>query len=175
VDRKERWVNKTHAYVRCLPFLAACFPGMKFLHVVRDGRDIACSLKATEGDTYDLEWAANEWRESVLSGLDFVEANPASVHVVRYEELVLQPEETLNRALTWIGEEARGTTILDTWCGGMGQIRENSMGRWLRELTDAERETYWQINGDLLEAIGYGESAQVPSSHLPSLLAEMGT
>jgi hypothetical protein len=175
VDRKERWINKTHAYVRCLPFLSACFPGMKFLHVVRDGRDIACSLKASEGDDYDLVWAANEWRESVLSGLDFMEANPASAHVVRYEELLLQPVETLNRALTWIGEETTGATILDSWCGGMGQLRESSMGRWLRELTDEERDIYWQINGDLLEAIGYGESAQAPSLHLPTLQAEIRT
>ncbi len=175
VDHKERWINKTHAYVRCLPFLAACFPGMKFLHMVRDGRDIACSLKASEGDEYDLVWAANEWRESVLSGLDFMEANPASAHVVRYEEILLQPVETLNRALAWIGEETTGTTILDNWCGGMGQLREDSMGRWLRELTDEERDIYWQINGDLLEAIGYGESAQAPSAHLPTLQAGIGT
>lgn len=171
-DRKERWINKLHVYVRCLPFLLDAFPGMKFLHVVRDGRDIACSLKAGDFGELDIEWATAAWSESVMAGLNFEMSHPESIHVVRYEELVLQPERTLNRVLTWLGEPTMGEEILQSWCGGDGMLRRSSVGRWLNELTEQEKQAYWAKNGGLLTSMGYGLDPITPSAFLPDILKE---
>ena len=42
-DNKPRWVNKTPRNINVLPRLHAATPGMKFIHSVRDGRDVVCS------------------------------------------------------------------------------------------------------------------------------------
>ncbi len=168
-DRKERWINKLHAYVRCLPFLLDAFPGMKFLHVVRDGRDIACSLKASNLGEVDIGWATDTWKESVMAGLSFEMSHPESIHVVRYEELVLQPENTLNRVLTWLGESPMADDILQRWCGGDGLLRRASVGRWLNELTEIEKDEYWAQCGGLLSSMGYGREPVSPSAFLPEI------
>jgi Sulfotransferase family len=41
---KERWGDKTPGYSMELPLLASLFPDARFVHLIRDGRDVALSL-----------------------------------------------------------------------------------------------------------------------------------
>src|SRR4051794_17280172 len=38
---RPRWGDKTPAYVLHMPLLAEAFPGARFVHIIRDGRDVA--------------------------------------------------------------------------------------------------------------------------------------
>ncbi len=40
-----RWAEKSPANVKCLDFIFEHFPGAHFVHVIRDGRDMACSIR----------------------------------------------------------------------------------------------------------------------------------
>ena len=42
-EGKVRWGDKTPHYVREIPELARLFPGSRFIHIYRDGRDVALS------------------------------------------------------------------------------------------------------------------------------------
>ena len=42
---KARWAEKTPRSVLNLPWILERFPNSKFVHVLRDGRDVACSLR----------------------------------------------------------------------------------------------------------------------------------
>lgn len=57
-DRAESWVEWSTRSVAAAPTLGALFPDAKLIHVVRDGRDVACSLVS-------LPWA----RDSVVSAV----------------------------------------------------------------------------------------------------------
>lgn len=103
---KARWGDKTPVYIEILPELARMFPDARFIHLVRDGRDVAKSHQAAGwyGDwlhdntrewTRALDcgrrWAATDLRERILQ--------------VRYEQLILEAEATLRGICQFIGEE----------------------------------------------------------------------
>ena len=65
---KPRYADKTPHYVSHLPRLAARFPEARFVHVVRDGRDVALSLLEVPWGPDAIEDAALHWRRRVLEG-----------------------------------------------------------------------------------------------------------
>jgi hypothetical protein len=86
---KERWGDKMPGYVLQIPLLASLFPGAQFVHVIRDGRDVALSSVAIEGADDDIALAACNWRDRVRTGRragrDLADGR---YHEVRYEALV---------------------------------------------------------------------------------------
>src|SRR4051794_27962840 len=54
---KPRYADKTPHYVSHLPLLAERFPEARFVHVVRDGRDVALSLLEVPWGPDDVEGA----------------------------------------------------------------------------------------------------------------------
>ena len=53
-EGKTRWCEKTPMYVQHLNLIADLFPGAKFLHIIRDGRDCAASLHRRWKSTPEL-------------------------------------------------------------------------------------------------------------------------
>ena len=94
---KIRYADKTPGYVLHIPMLARLFPESVFVHLVRDGRDVACSfLELGWADT--VEEAALHWRLRVLRGRQGGLALPSHrYHELRYEDLVADPEGSLRR------------------------------------------------------------------------------
>jgi LPS sulfotransferase NodH len=107
--------DKTPGYVRKLPILHRLWPSARFVHVIRDGRDVALSLfdwKAVRGGLLRLRrrgqvnparsfpcWhedrtstAALFWEWNVRLGrAGGTDLGPALYHEVRYESLVADP------------------------------------------------------------------------------------
>lgn len=111
---KPRWADKTPNNVRALPKLLTWFPRSTFVHVLRDGRDVACSLRhhprervvggrivPVKSDN-PIGWCAKRWLDDVSRGFAF-RSHPRYVEV-RYEDLVAEPERELRRVLAHLGE-----------------------------------------------------------------------
>lgn len=103
---KPRWGDKTPGYVTELKRLHELFPGAKFVHIVRDGRDVCLSLRQT-GWRGDTTWSiARYWNEYVGAGLQQGRALPAHLYLeVSYGDLVLKTEEALRMICGFLGEE----------------------------------------------------------------------
>ena len=101
---KPRYADKTPHYVSHLPELAARFPEAQFVHVVRDGRDVALSLLEVPWGPDTLEDAARHWRRRVLEGRD-AGLPPDRYRELRYEALVADPERELRALAPWLGLE----------------------------------------------------------------------
>ena len=115
-------LEKNPKHVLRLPFLAALFPHARFVHIIRDGRDVAVSLAFRNRGTRwgHLEvpgWrdllerypernhvrCALQWRAAVsIARADAERLPPGSYLEVRYESLVREPAATLERALTFL-------------------------------------------------------------------------
>jgi hypothetical protein len=94
---KGRYGDKTPNYVLDLPLLADLFPEARFLHVVRDGRDVALSVTSIEGwGPAKVEGAARYWVRHVEAGRAAgADLGPHRYREVRYDDLVDAPEATL--------------------------------------------------------------------------------
>jgi hypothetical protein len=93
--KKPRWGDKTPAYVLNITTIGQLLPEARFIHIVRDGRDVCLSWQQTWfRPSDDLFVLALHWRNRVLAGRRQGEANPNYLEV-RYEDLIGDAPRTL--------------------------------------------------------------------------------
>ena len=154
LDDKPRWINKTPAYVLNLHFLRQVYPDMLFVHCVRDGRDVACSMAKRIGSR-NIDQLARWWKGRLEAGERFAAQFPDQVIVVRYEDLLTSPDVALGDVLEFIGE-SRSTRELLSAYGGDVKLDPTRAHRWTSELTAWEVERFWDVAGETLQRHGYG-------------------
>ncbi len=154
LDDKPRWANKTPAYVHLLPVLHTLHPDMTFVHCVRDGRDVACSVVTRPWGPSNFTEAAGWWSSKVLDGLRFAQAHPERHVVVRYEDLLSRPESTLEALLERLGEEDPGA-VLDRFRASGLALEGARSGAWEEQFDGKARADFAQRAGPLLEHLGY--------------------
>ena len=99
---KPRWGDKTPAYLTNIAEIAAALPEARFVHLIRDGRDVALSILAMpevdrpmrRPDT--VGEIAQRWRRRIERARRQGEDLPHYLEV-RYEDLVLDPEPVLRQ------------------------------------------------------------------------------
>ena len=111
---KRRWAEKTPLNVRHLAWIFRHFPNARFIHVLRDGRDVACSLRSHPVRRFvDGAWLSvpqnrtiascvGQWLTLTGEGMRW-RADPRYVEI-RYEDLVQDPETTMRRVMAFVGE-----------------------------------------------------------------------
>jgi hypothetical protein len=105
-DGKVRWGDKTPGHVAHMNRLAKLFPDARFIHLIRDGRDVSASIVERPWGPPNPSSAAFWWRRKVAQGRDFGRRlGPGRYLEVHYEDLVERTEETLRRICRFIGEE----------------------------------------------------------------------
>jgi hypothetical protein len=168
---KDRYADKTPVHIYHLPVLADLFPEGRFVHVIRDGRDVAASfLDQDDMRPNGMGEAALLWRERVSIGRTAgAELGPDRYLELRYEELVKDPRPILERLCATIGlsydpsmlsysERAAEVVARD---GGperhRGVFMPPTVGLrdWREELAPEAVETFELVAGDLLTELGY--------------------
>jgi len=158
---KTVWADKTPENIRRVDFVWRHFPHARFVHMVRDGRDVACSLrrqswmKRGSGDI--IARCATYWVERVSIGRVFT-SDPRYAEL-RYEDLVRDPAATLRRLLGSLGLEWSDRMLLadddQRGVAAAGPAFTSSVGRWRKELSEPEVATLHSIAGPLLIELGY--------------------
>jgi Sulfotransferase family len=100
---KPRYGSKTPQHVLSIPRLAELFPESRFLHVVRDGRDVAASFLDVHFGPNDLASAASLWRRRVDQGRADGSALGSDRYLeCHYEDLLTDPETALTRVCAFL-------------------------------------------------------------------------
>lgn len=102
-----RWVDATPSNTSVAEQLATMFPAAKFVHVIRDGRAVVASMRASGFDSpfaRDFEAACRSWDHYVSLGLKFTDEYPERSYEVRQESLLERPQQTLDPLFGWLGE-----------------------------------------------------------------------
>ncbi len=107
---KPRWGDKTPGYVKKMPMIERALPEARFIHVIRDGRDVSLSRgrrRLAEGDAPGPGRVAEMWRNRILRAREDGERLRHYLEI-RYEDLVTDTEPTLRRVadlieLPWDG------------------------------------------------------------------------
>lgn len=165
---KHRFGDKTPGYVTRIPTLHQLLPDAVFVHIVRDGRDVALSLSEASFGPSTLVGAAAHWRRHVLAGRRAGTRLGAQRYVeVRYEDLVRDPEKTLRDLCGFLGldysermVERSGSDALASV--GDAQLHRHLTGPIRRDLRDWRTEMGRQdlarveaVIGGALEHFGY--------------------
>jgi len=86
---KSRWGDKTPRYIEHIELLASLFEDGRFVHVVRDGRNVALSYADVPFGPKTVARAAELWRARVRGGMRAGRAlGPARYLELRYEDVV---------------------------------------------------------------------------------------
>lgn len=132
-----RWCEKTPCHVRFLPEIRNYFEGeFRFIHIIRDGRDVITSKLPGHGDRYFV--SPQQWIKDVTAGL--AHAQEADVLRLRYEDLVENHEESLLCICDFLGEPPlpqflnwfQHATKRDdkAWETGLKAKYSHAVGRW---------------------------------------------
>ncbi|HVT07261.1 MAG TPA: sulfotransferase [Polyangia bacterium] len=102
---KPRWGEKTPHNLYFVADIAADFPGARFVHLIRDGRDVAVEQLRSAFGPRNVYAAASLWKQSMAAGAAARTRVPPEQWLdVRYEALVAEPERELRRVLAFLGE-----------------------------------------------------------------------
>lgn len=102
---KDRWGDQTGFIERFADVLMAAYPRATVIHMVRDPRDRhEALLRRRSGGAGAVGSLTADWLLSAALAEHNMERYPRSYLVVRYEDLVTRPEETIRDVCAFIGE-----------------------------------------------------------------------
>jgi len=172
--------NKTSGYVRRIPTFHALWPDAKFVHLIRDGRDVCLSVlnwnKAGRTAGRYASWEEDPvsttalwWERKVRKAReDGAALGPGLYHEMLYEDLVDDAQRECNRLCEFLGVPyddamirfAEGKTRTDlpnprktpkkAWLPITSGMRN-----WRTEMPMEDVERFEAAAGNLLEELGY--------------------
>lgn len=182
---KTRYGDKTPGHTAQMEVLSRVLPEARFIHIIRDGRDVAASLRGLPFAPGDGGMAAiaAEWRDTIWR------ARRAAAHLphyteVRYEDLVTEPEGVLRDLCDFLeidfapemlraheGARERLSEMQSATVGADGVVhfpdgsevvartlgppRADRVGRWRYSLSDHEVTRFERFAGGALAQEGY--------------------
>lgn len=177
-----RWGDKNNFHVDWIKLLSDMFRDACFIHIARDGRDVACSYRdmgiLQSGSQYaprlptDIAHIAAEWTANLDKViLSFEQIGWDRACEVRYEDLVTNNRSELTRICEFLGEPY-DERMLDYYVYNAREHQEpteflawkrrtlekpttSQVGRFRRELTDEEIGVFETHASALLERYGY--------------------
>jgi hypothetical protein len=167
---KGRWGDKTPFYTPDIDILWTLFPGCYIVHLVRDGRDRAVSMRSIKWGSSNLPRLAEDWRwKTMVAHKIGMVLGKQHYLEVRYEDLVLKTEEVLRTICAFLHEPyqedmlAYHTTAAQEVPAESIQWHTNSVKApdasklytWKQKMSLSDRIIFEQVAADALELFGY--------------------
>jgi LPS sulfotransferase NodH len=173
-------LDKYPANSMVTPLIRDFLPNARFIHVIRDGRDVACSMVSAAQKigfgTQTIRESATAWKKHLLAarearafGKDYLE--------IRYEALVQDGISAYQQVLDFCGlpyEEAWLAAIIENNTfekmkaarrsgdpsvkARAAHYRSGRAGGWKETLSGEEAFDFERLAGDLLRELGYESS-----------------
>jgi len=182
---KPRWGEKTPIYVKSMRKIERVLPEARFVHVIRDGRDVALSIRDRAVKEHPIDRIAERWVRRITRAREQAR-RLRHYEEVRYESLILDTRATLERIcgffeLPWddalldyhersadrlaemkreLPEDGRRTTLsverrMATHARTTEKPDPKRASRWRESMSRSDRELFESIAGPLLVELGY--------------------
>jgi Sulfotransferase family len=182
---KPRWGEKTPTYVQRMPLIQRALPEVRFVHVIRDGRDVALSVLDRTVRELTAADVARRWQKKITKARNDA---PKLHHYMelRYEDLILDTEPVLQRVCEFIkldfdqamlSYHERSSARLKEMARplpGDGRAQHLSVerrmathamttkppsadrvARWRTQMSADDRAAFEAVAGELLDGLGY--------------------
>jgi LPS sulfotransferase NodH len=170
----KRWAVYDPDSVLHVPRIKADIPDALFVHIIRDGRDVALSLTKM-GGFRPFPWSrrprglletALYWQWMVHAGRQYGGTIPSDYAEIRYEDLVTQPHSTVASLREFLQHDLDYERIESTRLGSLRQpnssfrdegpsAQDHPIYRWKEMLSVAEISALEALIGTTLEELGY--------------------
>jgi hypothetical protein len=154
------WKNPRSMFV--LPILHEIYPQLRFIHVIRDGRDMAFSSNQNQPQKHyaalfgeattaiTFEEALRFWAKANCDVSSWARRSVGERYLmVRLEDICNEPETQIRSLLQWLGLSDRDATALRALVKS-----PKSIGRW-RQCDDTIGARLEEIGGEALRRFGY--------------------
>jgi hypothetical protein len=170
---KSRYADKTPSFVLRMGLLDRLFPESVFIHLVRDGRDVAASLLEMPFGPSRLGQAAVVWhRWNSRGAISGAELGSDRYMVLRYEDLVAEPRKSLEQVCAFIDLDLHDDMLdhrgSDTHLPKRESAHHASLDRpltpnirdWRTTLPTADGALFDAIAGESLDRFGYPRATE---------------
>lgn len=178
----KRWGDKNNFYLNHILAIKELFPTAYFVHVIRDGRDVACSYRELNARRIDSPYAPNlpneikeiakQWKTNVVTiNESFERIRWENVYELKFEDLILETGRSLFNLCCWLGElydpsmldyhrinrerELEPREFLKWKKHTLHPPVSSVVARHKRDLSVQEIGTFEMVAGDILERYGY--------------------
>ncbi len=156
---KSRWGNKRPSYALHITELAELFEDARFIHIVRDGRDVAYSMRRATQAAFERNWyfAIKDWEHHVRTARNQGNQLPRGRYMeVHYEKLMQNPIQTLQKIVDFMGDPEDNRHRLHQFQTDIQKmIKPDNFGKWQRQVPQAAIRIMERAAGPTLEAFGY--------------------
>ncbi len=180
--RYSRWGDKNNFYLNCIEEISKLYPEAQFIHIIRDGRDVACSYREINQRNLsnrfspdlpvDLEDIAKEWKQNVMKvRCNFEKIKCHQKYEIRFSDLVKNTESTLTNICHFLGVNYSNLMLdyhllnaqnkmeppeLMQWKENtLSKPIKNRVGRYRQDLSPEEIYTFEQIADDVLKLYSF--------------------
>ena len=175
---KTAWGDKTPRYVENIPLIARLFPDGRFIHLIRDGRNVALSYANVPFGPKNVAKAAELWADRVRAGCREGRALEKGRYIeIRYEDLVEDAEGEAKDLCDFLGldfdpgmldytERARDA-VLPRAAQYNPKVLEKpgtNVRDWEKSMDPALVEMFEAVGGDVLSELGYRRAFPNPSA-----------
>jgi len=186
VQGKSRWGDKTPRYVEHIPLLANLWPEARFIHLIRDGRDVARSYADVPFGPKTVGKAATLWATRVRKGITDGRALEQGRYIeINYEDLVDDAEGETKDICDFLEldfdpgmldytERARGSVLPRASMYNPNVTQKPSRTRsWHESMPRSQVEIFEAMAGDVLAELGYERAFPEPSAKA-KLIGKLG-
>lgn len=175
---KEYFLDKTPRYYHILDELVNLFPESKIIILIRNPLAVLNSLIPRKKSLYMLSENKYDLFFAIDKLIKYLNSVPTNIHIVYFEELVIQPEKELGKLCRFLNipyEPAMVTDFVNSqekWVFGDQKIYEktqidtNSIDSWIQSL---ENPQHWRLFYDYLQTLGKEKFEQLGYNYTKTL------
>jgi hypothetical protein len=175
-----RWAENSPEGMLYLPLIKRQIPDALFVHIIRDGRDVASSLGKLRyvrafpwEDRHGLIGCGLYWEWMVEHGRNFGRIFPGDYLEVHFEQLLTRPQETLDQIGSFLGQALDYEMIRQIAYGSVKKpntsfrqdtaVDFNPVGRWRKNFSEDQLLRFERLLGNTLSELGYELSTDAQS------------
>ncbi len=156
---KGNWGYKRASFARVTGHqIDDLFPGARFVHCIRDARDVVLSMRTSTDLLLERSWhfGAVDWVSHLTTGRTLGrQLGPDRYMEVRYEHFMAEPAHVLQEIIAFTGGDASEARVARIEGEISGLLKADNTEKWRRLVPPEAIRTIERVAGGLLQDLGY--------------------